>query len=144
MTKKAPFLLLACFFMLALSSCTVLEDASKLQSYDFGSDQIPSLTSVVGERKVSGVEVGTKNGVQHKTYTYETSSQVDDMDDYYGELKSVGFLVTKDSEVAFNRGSVELGLNSADAGQMVLVTLSWESGKITVQVAKGEGEVTPF
>ena len=140
---RAIFLLLLCVPMLLFCACGILQDAAKLETYDLGNDKIPSLTSVVGERKVSGVETGSRTGgVQYKNYTYETQTLTEDMDAYYAALLQSGYLVTKSSEGNTMKGSLELGRNSADAGKAILIGLAWDNTLITLSITKGDGTIT--
>ena len=121
-----------------------LNSAAKLQTYDFGSDKIPSFNSVVGERKVTGVgSSSSTNGTQQKDYTYETQSRDDDLDAYYDALKSAGFLVLKPMDGNTLKGSMQLGIASADEGKIILIDLSWDNAKVSVALAKGDGTITP-
>ena len=144
-TKKNVLCLLSiCAVALLLGACNILGDAAKLEVYDFGSDRIPTINSVVGERKVTGVETGTRTGgVQYKNYTYETQTLTEDMDAYYFSLQEAGFLVTKSSDGNTLKGTLEMGCNSADEGKLILVGLAWDNTIITISIVKGEGSVTP-
>jgi hypothetical protein len=128
----------------ALCSCAVLDDAAKLEAYDFGGDRIPSLSSVAGERKVTSVESGSRTGgVEYKNFSYESSSMSADMDAYFAALKDAGFIVTKDSAGNTLKGSVELGCDSVDEGKIILINLAWDNSIIEVQISKGDGVITP-
>ena len=121
-----------------------LSNAAKLQTYDFGSDKIPSFNSVVGDRKVTGVSSGSStNGVQQKEYTYEIQSRDDDLDAYFNALKAAGFLVLKPMDGNTLTGSMQLGIASADEGQIILIDLSWDNAKVSVSLTKGDGTITP-
>ena len=121
-----------------------LNSAAKLQAYDFGVDKIPSFTSVVGERKVTGVgSSSSTNGVQQKNYTYETLSRDNDLDAYYDALKAGGFLVLKPMDGNALKGSMQLGIASADEGKIILIDLSWDNAEFSVALAKGDGTITP-
>jgi len=41
------------------------------------------------------------------------------------------------------KGSMQLGINSADEGKSILSDLSWDSAKFSVALAKGDGTITP-
>ena len=128
---------------LLLGACGILDDAAKLEVYDFGNDQIPSFTSIVGERKVTGVDTGSRTGgVTYKNYTYETTSLTEDVDAYFATLKDAGFLVTKASEGNLFKGTLEVGCNSTDEGQAILIGLDWDNTKLTVSIVKGDGSIT--
>jgi len=128
-----------------LVSKNALDSAAKLQTYDFGdNDKIPSLTSVVGARKVAGVSSGSStNGVREKSYTYETETLNEDLDAFVASLQTNSFLITKSLDGNALKGSIQLGINSIDEGKIILVDLSWDNTRIVVQMTKGDGTITP-
>lgn len=126
----------------ALAGCSAaLKEAAKLSEYEAGDDRIPSITSVVGEREVTDVEVSTKNGVVTKQYTYLSTSVYDDLFAYVTKLMQDDWLVTQDIDLNVVPGSGELGRNSKDEGQIVLLSFSYEEGGYTVQIVKGKGTI---
>ena len=121
-----------------------LSGAAKLQAYDFGADRIPSFNSAVGERKVTGVGTSSStNGTQQKNYTYETQSRNNDLDAYFNTLKAAGFFILKPMDGNELKGSMQLGIASADEGKIILIDLSWDNATISVALAKGDGTITP-
>ncbi len=126
----------------ALTGCgAALKEAAKLGEYEAGDDRIPSITSVVGEREVTDVEISTKNGVVTKQYTYISTSVYDDLLAYVNRLMQDDWLVTRDIDLNVVPGSGELGKNSVDEGQIVLLSFSYEEGGYTVQIVKGKGTI---
>jgi len=121
-----------------------LDDAAKLHSYDFDGDKIPSLTSVVGERKVTGVSSSSNtSGSQQKEYTYNTQTLEEDINVFAGALKEEGFLQTTDMAGNFIKGGVQYGLASVDEGKILLIDLSWDNSWFAVKITKGDGTITP-
>ena len=94
----------ASIIAVALAAAFILvgcSNAAKLTEYDFGTDKVPSVNAVIGEeRKVTGVSTGTENGVRYKQYTYETETMIDDLGTYYTHLSELGWIVTKDFNLA--------------------------------------------
>ena len=122
-----------------------LNNAAKLQTYDFGeNDKIPTLNAIVGERKVTGVSTSASTGgTQQKSYTYETQTLGDDLDAYVDALRASGILVLKALDGNKLKGSMQLGIASADEGKIILIDLAWDNTKVTVQLTKGDGTITP-
>ena len=122
-----------------------LNNAAKLQTYDFGqSDKVPSLTSVVGERKVTGVSTSASiGGAQQKSYTYETDTIGEVVNTYIDVLHAVGFLITQPIDGNSIKGGTQLGCASADEGKIILVDLAWDNTRVAVQLTKGDGTITP-
>ena len=126
--------------MLLLCSCG---SAAKLTEYDFGSDKVPSVNAVIQqERKVTGVDVGTNNGVQYKQYTYETTTMVDDLAVYTTYLRNSGWEVTKDYDFTEGSGMAELAINSADSGKVLVMSIAFEPYTYAIRVNKLVGELT--
>ena len=131
--------------MLLVVLPATLNNAAKLQTYDFGeTDKIPSFNSVVGDRNVTGVSTSASTGgAQQKRYTYETETLFKDVDAYAGALQTTGFLVLKSMEGNELKGNMQMGCPSADAGKIILVDLAWDNNRVVVQLTKGDGTITP-
>ena len=130
---------------LAFSMCAcgkAMKEAAELQVYDFDSDQIPTINSQVGEREVTGVETGTNNGAPQKQYTYKSDSVFDDLMAYTAYLRDNGWIVTADYNLEDTPGSAQLGKESADAGQILIISIAYEADKYAVKITKMEGTLT--
>ena len=133
---------LAVVFFVVLPA--TLNSAAKLQTYDMGTDKIPSFNSIVGERKVTGVgSSSSTSGSQQKNYSYETASLGDDLDAYVDGLRAAGLYVLRVLDGNKLKGNMQLGINSAEEGKMILLDLSWDSASCTVLLTKGVGTITP-
>ena len=118
-------------------------NAAKLTEYDFGTDKVPSVNAVIGEeRKVSGVATGTENGVRYKQYTYETETMVEDLWTYYTHLSELGWIVTQDFDLAEGEGEMQLGIESADEGKILIVSVDFTPTRYAIKISKLEGELT--
>ena len=133
-------ILVGVLFVVAFSS---LNNAAKLQAYDFGNDKIPSFNSVVGERKVTGVSSGSSsNGTQRKDYTYETLSWEADADAYVDVLEAAGFLITRVLDGNMVKGNMQVGIASADEGKIILIDFSWDNNTVKISLTKSDGTIT--
>ena len=144
MCKKiiAATLIMAALTFL-LCSCGMLDDAAKLTEYDFGTDKVPSINAVIGEeRKVTGISTGTENGVQYKQYTYQTSSMLEDLSAYSVHLRENGWIVTKDYNLNDGSGEMQLAIESADAGKILVISVAFEEKQYAVRINKLEGTLT--
>ena len=127
--------------VLLFSACG---SAEKLTEYELGTDKVASINAVLGEnRKVSGVSTGTENGVQHKEYTYETPSMVDDLAEYSTYLRNNGWLVIKDYNFTDGKGEAQLAIESADSGKILVISIAFEANRYTIRVDKFKGSLTP-
>ncbi len=125
---------------LALSGCgAALKEAAKLNEYEVGDDNIPSITSVVGEREVTGIESSVDNGISSKKYTYKSTTVYDDLLSYVTALMDQGWRVTKDIDLKIVPGSGELGKKSADDGEILLVSFSYEESEYVIKIIKAKG-----
>lgn len=137
----SALLVIAC--MLTFSGCSLLKDAAELQAYDFGSDSIPTINSVVGQRTVTGVETGTVTGGTYKKYTYSSETVSEDLIAYLiNNLLKNGWHALVDFDLNTVPGTAQIAIESKDAGQIIIMDISYEQGKYTIKLTKGEGTLT--
>ena len=134
-------LLLFCAF--TLTGCGMLANAQKLESYEFGADSIPTINSVVGERKVTGVQSGTGTGGTYKEYTYESQTVTEDLIAYLidGLLENNWHALT-DFNLNDIPGTAQLASESEDSGQIIIMDVTYEQNAYTIKLTKGEGTLT--
>ena len=137
--------------MLALASCSLIEDKG---TYEMGNDSIISVKSVLGEmgaRKMTSFNISINNGVQTNIYTYTTDPNdakqaANDMAKYFQFIcDNEGFL----SMVTFDglpyEGGVEMrfGKNSVDEGKIIILEIEYDTKGYTLTFTKCEGSLTP-
>jgi len=125
--------------LFTLTGCAVLTNASQLAEYEMSGDRVRSITSVVGEREVTGVNTVTDNGVATKEYTYVSATVYDDLWAYVQKLMDDGWLVTQDIDLAVVPGSGQLGTHSIEEGQILLLSFSYDDAGYVIEIVKGEG-----
>jgi len=142
MKRKNPAILsLILILALLMSACS---NAAKLTEYDFGTDKIPSVNVVIGEeRKVTGVSVGTSNGTQYKEYIYATDTMFQDLATYLTSLMEDGWIAVNDYNLNDGTGKAQLAIESADAGKILVITVTFEANKYEILVEKAAGTLTP-
>ncbi len=128
-------------FALALTACGALKDAAKLSEYEVGGESIASITSVIGEREVTGVESSTNNGVSSKQYTYASESVYDDLLAYIRKLMDENWLVTEDIDLNVVPGKGQLGKKASEEGQILLLSIAYEDSKYAIKITKTEGTI---
>lgn len=139
--KKVTALISLLCALVLLSACG---STAKLTEYTLGEDKAPGIYAVLGEvRKVTGVNVGTNNGVQYKEYTYETSSMVDDLAEYTTHLRDNGWMVIKDYDFNEGTGEAQLAINSVDSGKILIISIAFETNYYSIRINKLDGELTP-
>ena len=142
--RKTVYWIMSLLMVIAmmLTGCgAVLADAAKLAQYELGDDPIPSITSVVGEREVTGVESSTNNGIVNKQYMYSSASVYDDLLTYVQKLMDSGWLVTQDIDLDVVPGSGQLGKGSIEEGQILLISFSYDESGYIIEVTKGKGTI---
>jgi len=113
----------------------------------FGGDTIPTVYTIVGERKVSGVESGVNRsgGVTTRTTTLSYQAGViseDDLELYIGTLiEKNDFLITR----AFNGSSMQIGKESVDSGKILVVEVNFNAlGSTVFTYTKVDGTLTRY
>lgn len=139
--KKVAFMVVSLILAAALAGCgAALKDAAQLEAYDMADgDAVPSITSVVGEREVTGVQSSVSNGVTTKEYTYVSDTVYDDLLSYVRALMDEGWLVTQDIDLNVVPGSGELAAHSSEEGQVILVGFTYDDAGYVITVTKGKG-----
>jgi len=137
------FILLILSFVLILSGCgAALDEAAALSEYEVGGDLIPSITAVVGQREVTGVESQTSNGIPSRQYTYASDVVFEDLFAYVSMLREgEGWLVTEAYDLAQVPGTAQLGRESKDDGQILLLSIAYEDAKYAIKITKLEGTI---
>jgi len=135
-------ILVAALAFLAYGCTNALKDAASLQTYDFGTDQVATVNSVVGDRTVSGMDVGTENGNSYQQYTYSSDSVLNDLIAYSAYLRNNGWTATQDYDFSAAPGSTQMAIVSADSGLVLVMDISFESNDFTIKVTKEAGTLT--
>jgi len=125
----------------------VVSNVADQDYYTLGGDQIPSVKLALGQqRKVISFENTTASGVTTQLIRYQVdgNQQNQDMWTYAGYLHdNDNFLTLTDFDFSGPVGSGALGRNSADAGQQLVVTLTYDTTGYAVTIVKQVGSVTP-
>lgn len=134
--------LLALLLTWALAGCGAKDPVIKV-----GNDQIPSLYSVVGERRMSGSAAGFDDSVRYVTKTYAPGEvSLTDIEGYWTALRDQEhFIVTMDTEQLNGHVKLQLGKESVDNGAIVLIDIDFdELGNTEIQYRVGEGTLTRY
>ena len=133
-----------CVLALVLGACSVLDDAAKLQSYDFDNDSVPSINSVIGDRDVTASKKGTGTDGVYQEYTYKTDNPVADIQTYINKLQTQGWVITVLEDNGGSSGTVQLGNESSDAGKIILLTIDYSASSYTLNIKKSTGTLNRF
>ena len=127
-----------------LTGCAALLAAQQLDAYDLGGgDSIPSINSVVGERKIEEVSTNTTNGVTTKGYQYASDTVSDDLIAWLSLLlDDHGYLGLTSFNVTEIPGSGQIAAESAEGGKIIIIEIDYRSDGYTISITKGEGTLT--
>lgn len=132
---------LICVF--TLTGCGTLSNAAELETYEFGEDSIPSVNSVVGERKVTGVQSGTGTDGTYKEYTYESETVTEDLIAYLiNNLLENDWYALVDFDLNNVPGTAQLATESVDSEQIIIMDVSYEEDDYRIRLTKSTGTLT--
>ena len=150
MSKKKKIILAGCGGLVMLmfigfaAIFWLLGDVAKAESYEMSGDIVPSVTKVVGYRKVNSYSTKTSGSLSKKTITCVTSDSREDVKNYVAFLaKNEGFKFLDDYEYNAPTGKARLAKESREKGKLLIIEIDYSLGAFTVAVTKGEGTITP-
>lgn len=113
--------------------------------YTLGNDKIPSITSVVGKRKTSSINISVKNKITTKSYKYTDIKNVQsDLDYYITELKNNNFLTTSKINLNEVTDTISFAKKSSNENYIIIVNITYDLGTYTIELKKGIGSLTQF
>lgn len=144
---KIVLIVLASILILALVamgvSTVMLGKTANAEEYTLGSDVIKSVKAVVDKRQVTSVSTGIKDGVQTKTVHYQSDSVQSDLVTYVQYLRGeAGFELIKDMDLTQTPSTVQMGKESEDPGEILILTIDYDSFGYTITIQKGKGTLT--
>lgn len=127
---------------LLMSACVSNTD----RTVTVGEDSVPSLYSIVGERKVTGTSKGFDNNVDYVTLSYNDGDVTkDDVYDYTQALRDAGYLLLQDVDLEAEQLSVYLGKASSEEGKIIIVNIEYSLGNsVQISYKTGAGTVTEY
>ena len=128
--------------VLGLTGCGALGKAKELTAYEFGDDSIPTVNSVVGERKVTGVSSGSGTGGTYQEYTYVSETAAEDLSVYLSGIAENGWTPTTDIDLANIPGTAQLAIESKDSGKVIVIDVTYDQSGYTIKLTKRDGTLT--
>lgn len=120
-------------------------NTANAEEYKLGNDTIKSIKAIVEKRQVVSVSTKTSNGITTKTIEYKSDNVQDDLLKYSEYLRNEeGFSLTKDMDLSVIPSTVELGKISNDTGNLIMMTIDYNSFGYTITIQKGEGTLTVY
>lgn len=114
--------------------------------YIIGNDKIPSIYSIVGERKLYKYKTYNKDNVNFKLYKYRNiKNPASDISKYILELKdNYNFIYTSDVNLSNNNGIIELSTNSIDNNKIIIIKILYDNNSYDIELSKGNGKINIF
>lgn len=132
----------AAVLMAILISCSLCACESKDSVYKFGKDKLASITSVVGERTLTGTESEGKNEFPTMEYTYQSDSVVDDLSRYIQHLQEQGWTASgADYDLATPPGIAQFVKESVEQGWLMNLRIGFAEDQYTIRIAKIEATI---
>ena len=132
--------------LIVLGAANASNKMNNADYWDIGKDHIPTVKLVLGaQRKISGTSTSTSNGVTTKTITYQVAGkdQNKDMLAYVRYLlDKEDFAALEDADFSAPAAKASLARNSKDAGQQLVLTVSYDTKGYVLSFVKQKGEVT--
>ncbi|MGI6152436.1 MAG: hypothetical protein ACOYJB_01200 [Christensenellaceae bacterium] len=112
-----------------------------------GSDEVPSVYSVIGEKEIAGTSSSSGSGVRQKEITYAQGAvSFDEMQAYIDALAGMGYVQTADTQQTSETAmKLQLATESTEQGKLVTVDISFDSaGSSVLAYTVMEGELTRY
>ena len=124
----------------------LLGGLKNVDNYELEGLRIKSVTSVVGDRKITGKESGVTNAGKFQKYTYKSDDSVADITAYFLDylVDSEKFLLLTDFSSEQTSGTIEVGKNADTEGFIYLVKAKYDKDGYEITVSYDKGEVTPL
>lgn len=123
---------------------TTIKNTQNADFYTLGSERVPSIKSVVGERKIRSFDINNDDEALTKSYKYKSKTSEADLIKYEDHLvKRAGFIITKSSS---DDDGYFYAKKSVDEGELILVYIEQDASiyEITVQKRRGILEINSF
>lgn len=144
---KIFLIVIACIVGLGLIGGAVafltVGNAANAEEYTMGGDTIKSIKAVVEKREVTSISTEISNGVHTKTVHYQSDSVQDDLVQYVQYLREeAGFHLTKEMDLTQFPSTVQMGKESEDPGEILILTIDYDQFGYTLILQKGKGNLT--
>ncbi len=144
---KIFLIVCACIVGLGLIGGTaaflMVGNAANAEEYTMGSDTIKSIKAVVEKRNVTSMSTEISDGVRTESVHYQSDSVQEDLVEYIQYLRDeAGFQLTQDMDLTQIPSTVQLGKESEDPGEILILTIDYDPFGYTLTLKKGKGSLT--
>lgn len=117
--------------------------SSTAPTVEVGGEVLPSLYSVVGEKKITGTSKSINTEAAEVELTYQGVA-LDELNSYIESLVSDGYMITQEAQAQGTGQSYQIGKEASADGRIILISFYFEDGGSTViTYTVGEGTITP-
>lgn len=137
------------FILLFINTIVMFTNINNIKDdkfYSVENDQIPSIYSIVGKRKLYKYKTTEKNEVHTNLYKYKNIKNVkSDLSKYTQELKdNYNYIYTSDADFSNNEGKISLSSNSIDKDEIIIINITYSNDKYEIKISKGKGKIKVF
>lgn len=145
-TRKIILTIVISCLAIGILTCGILfftlKNIANADQYKLGNDTVTSIKAVVDKRKITSISTESSTYVQSKSITYKSNSVLEDLEKYISHLtKKDGFTLLKNIDSSQVSSVIQLGKNSRDPKQIIVITITYDSFGYTVTLQKGEGSL---
>ena len=146
---KIILIIISCLAVVGLAGGTAAlfftNNFADADEYKLGNDTIKSIKAVVEKRQVTSLSTEVKNEVTTQKIEYKSDNVQDDLLKYTTYLRNQdGFVLTKDMDLSIIPSSIELGKTSNDEGDIIMMTIDYNTYGYTILIQKGEGSLSLY
>lgn len=132
--------------MVMLSVLVVGCASSTAENIEINDDKVPSVYSVIGEKKIVGTNSEVENKVRKTTLTYKAGSISEkEMQEYIDYLRETeNYVYTLDTKQSTEGTMLQLGKESVTSGKIILVDVLYPamaSESVKIMYRSGEGSL---
>lgn len=141
---KLIILAVVCVLVLLLTIAStvflVVRKISNIDEYTLGNDTIKAVKVVVDKRRVLSVSTEISSDLKTKFIDYQSDTVQDDLTVYTQYLqKEAGFQLLSDMDLSQISSSIQMGKESADPGEILLLTIDYDAFGYSILLEKGKG-----
>lgn len=126
-TKYVLLYLLTGVLIFFAAGCSSAKD----EFFKVGPDDIPTLYTVAGEKKITGMSTGFENGESYKYVQYAPGVTASEMQRYVSALENIGYAQIGETEINGDVQKILMGNNSTTAGKKILVNITLDPSNTT-------------
>ena len=143
---KKKYLFIIPIIIIVLIILIILNNPKDEEYYVLKDDKIKSITSLLGERKLTRKTKKKYNDTIIKTYKYKKIKNPSiDLSKYIIYLENESnFMTTKEYNLNNEKGTLQLSRYSTEKSYIILIDISYNKNSYTIKITRGKGKITPL